>query len=91
MSTASPGVKRPPRCAWQSLYHAALSETDRTKITQRIAQAEEAMLSRVRELATFCGDHIEEDLILDDALYALRALRNSLSEIRPPRESSVSH
>ena len=42
----------------------------------RIAEAEKAILSRVRELFVVETDHIEEDQILDDALYALRALRN---------------
>ena len=30
----------------------------------------------MKELFTITSDHIEEDLILDDALYGLRALRN---------------
>ncbi|HTS06247.1 MAG TPA: hypothetical protein VMP68_11755 [Candidatus Eisenbacteria bacterium] len=62
--------------AWQTLYQAALFETDRSKIPVRIAQAEQAILARVKELFEANGDHIEEDQVLDDALYALRALRN---------------
>ncbi len=61
---------------WQVLYHAALFETDRHQIPLRIAEAEKAVLARIRELFFVSTDHIEEDLILDDALYALRALRN---------------
>jgi hypothetical protein len=38
--------------------------------------AENAILVRIKDLFTETADHIEEDLILDDALYALRALRN---------------
>jgi len=64
------------RCAWQTLYQAALFETDRSKIPARIAQAEQAILARVKELFVAHGDHIDEDQVLDDALYALRALRN---------------
>jgi len=45
-------------------------------VPQRITEAEQAILSRVRELFGVETDHIEEDQILDDALYALRALRN---------------
>ena len=63
--------------SWHSLYQAALFETDRDLIPARIAHAERAIMDRVRELFAIDSDHIEEDQILDDALYALRALRNS--------------
>ena len=62
--------------AWHVRYQAALFETDPSKLPQRIAEAETAILARVKELFTVSSDHIEEDQILDDALYALRALRN---------------
>jgi hypothetical protein len=65
-----------PALAWHVLYHAALFETDRSKLPQRIAEAEKAILARVKELFIVNSDHIEEDQILDDALYALHALRN---------------
>jgi hypothetical protein len=62
--------------SWHSLYQAALFETDRELIPARIADAEKAILGRIKELFTVNSDHIEEDQTLDDALYALRALRN---------------
>lgn len=62
--------------SWHALYQAALFETDREMVPMRIAEAEKAILNRVRELFVVESDHIEEDQILDDALYALRALRN---------------
>jgi hypothetical protein len=65
-----------PGLAWHVLYHAALFETDRSKVPHRIEEAERAILSRIRELFVITSDHIEEDVILDDALYALRALRS---------------
>ena len=66
-----------PALAWHVLYHAALFETDRSKLPQRIAEAEDAILARVKELFVVNSDHIEEeDQILEDALYALVALRN---------------
>jgi hypothetical protein len=61
--------------AWHVHYHAALFETDRDKLPGRIADAESAILARIRELFAVASDHIEEDVVLDDALYALRALR----------------
>jgi len=63
---------------WQDLYQAALFETDRSKIPARIVQAEQAILARIRELFAATNDHIEEDQVLDDALYALRTLRNCM-------------
>ncbi len=67
-STSQPG--------WRALYRAALFETDRDRTTERIVEAERAILARVKELFATTGDHIEEDQVLDDALYALGALRN---------------
>jgi uncharacterized protein YktB (UPF0637 family) len=43
-----------------------------------IEEAEKAILSRIKELFVSSADHIEEDVVLDDALYALRALRNCI-------------
>jgi len=68
-----------PRLTWHALYYAALFETDRKQVPQRIADAEKAILSRMRELFATETDHIEEDVVLDDALYALRALRNCVN------------
>jgi hypothetical protein len=61
---------------WHVLYRAALFENDRDKLPQRIEEAERAILSRIKELFITTTDHIEEDAVLDDALYALRALRS---------------
>ena len=66
----------PSHLGWHSLYQAALFETDRTKILERIAEAEKAILERAKELFVTKADHIEEEQVLDDALYALRALRS---------------
>jgi hypothetical protein len=63
---------------WHDLYKAALFETDRNKLPQRIAEAEKAIVARARELFASNADNIEEDQALDDALYALRALQSCL-------------
>jgi hypothetical protein len=63
---------------WREVYKAALFETDRQKLPSRIAEAERALILRARELFTISGDTIEEGQAVDDALYALRALRNCL-------------
>ena len=76
MRTSEPATSNP---AWHVLYHAALFESDPSKISEKIADAEKAILCRIRELFSSTADHIEEDLVLDDALYALRALRNCVA------------
>ena len=63
--------------AWRDLYKAALFEVDKTRIPGRIAQAEEALVVRARELFHMAGDNIEEEQALDDTMYALHALRNT--------------
>jgi len=64
---------------WRDLYCAALFETDKMRIPERIAEAERAIVNRARELFSAGADTIEEDQALDDALYALRALQSCLN------------
>jgi hypothetical protein len=63
--------------AWRDLYRAALFEVDKTRLPDRIAQAEAALVIRARELFHIAGDNIEEEQALDDTMYALHALRNT--------------
>lgn len=74
MSTGS--SKSQDSRTWRELYKAALFEVDKTKLPERIAQAEKALALRARELFYVAGDNIEEEQALDDATYALHALRN---------------
>jgi hypothetical protein len=71
------GQKPRPEINWRNLYVAALFEPDPAKLAERIAQAEQALVLRSRELFHLAGDHIEEEHALDDAMCALRALRNT--------------
>jgi hypothetical protein len=64
------------RRAWKDLYKVAVFEVDKTRLPHRIAQAEEALALRARELFYAAGDSFEEEQALDDAAYALHALRN---------------
>ena len=61
--------------AWRAAYTAALYESDQSKVTDRVLDAETEIALRVRELFQIPGDHIEEETDLDDAMYALHALR----------------
>ena len=64
-----------PTRSWRELYNAALFEADTGMLSGRIADAQNAIVARARELCNAKADTIEEDQALDDALYALRALR----------------
>jgi hypothetical protein len=63
---------------WPELYRAALFELDTDKVPERIAAAETALVTRACELLHFAGDNIEEEHAIDDAMYALHALRSAL-------------
>jgi len=64
--------------SWAQLYLAAIFEQDVSLVSVRIFEAEQALALRAHELFHQNGDHIEEQSTLDDAMYALHALRNSL-------------
>jgi hypothetical protein len=62
---------------WKTLYRAAILETNRNVIPQKVSEAELAVLARGRELF-YGGGTGEEQESLEDALYALRAFRSAL-------------
>jgi hypothetical protein len=53
-------------------------EADNDRMSVRITDAERVMLERARALFLASGDNIQEEDALDDALYALRALKTCL-------------
>ena len=63
---------------WHIAYMAALFESDRSKISDRIKEAEQLILKRVRELFTGSADPTEQRH-LGRALHALHALRACLN------------
>lgn len=63
--------------SWKELYQQAISETDLTKLPERITDAENALVLRARELFYSSGNGIEEES-LEDAMCILHALRSSL-------------
>jgi hypothetical protein len=85
MNTGMAGA--PDRRAWRESYKAALFELDVNKVPHRIVEAEKALVARARELFDTTGDNIEEEQALDDAMYALQALRSALKH-RPKSASS---
>jgi hypothetical protein len=78
MNTAFPPC--PDHGEWQSLYRAAILETNNSVIPKRVSEAERAVLARSRELFGTMGT-LEEKEALEDALYALRALRTACEHL----------
>ena len=73
MATAFPPC---PNRNWRTLYRAAILETDKNILPQRVSVAEEAVRARGREI--FYGEGTaDEKEALEDALYALRAFRTA--------------
>ncbi len=66
--------KSPDSRYWRALYKAALAEVGKSKLLERIAEAEKAVVLRARELFQAADDNGEEKEALEDAMYALRAL-----------------
>jgi hypothetical protein len=75
--------------SWRDLYQAAIHESDMSKLSERITDAESALVIRMRELLYESGDKFEEVESIDEALCILHALRNSLKH-RPSAIRSTS-
>lgn len=71
---------------WKVSYRAAIQEADRTRIPQRVSEAEHAVVARVRELL-HSPEKFEERDELEDVLYALRAFRSASEHLEKPPES----
>ncbi len=70
MTTAFPPCLR--RIDWRPLYRAAILETNKMVLPQRVSEAEAAVIARRREIFYADGTP-EEKEALEDALYALHA------------------
>jgi hypothetical protein len=82
------GILRSPyKRVWPQFYKAALFEVDANKVSGRIAEAETALVTRARELFYSAEDNIEEEQAVDDAMYALHALRSAL-KCRPNEKNA---
>ena len=64
---------------WRDIYVRALLEGDKDRVPSLIVEAERAIVERSRELFQVSGENIEEGKALDDALYALHALKSCLA------------
>jgi hypothetical protein len=72
-AASSPSLHR-----WNSLYQAAILETNKGLLPQRVSEAEEAVKARGREIFHGNGTPEEKEAeVLEDALYTLRAFRTA--------------
>jgi predicted RNA methylase len=68
---------------WRTLYRAAILESNKSVLPQRVSEAEQVVKARERELFYDNGTPeegngtSEEKEALEDALYALRAFRTA--------------
>jgi hypothetical protein len=65
---------------WERLYRAAVLESDRSKLLQRIEVAEAAILERSRSLSKPPGNNGEEQDAITRALHILSVLRKAGQE-----------
>ena len=72
----------PETTNWRELYRAAILELDPSKLPQRIREAEMVFIARARELFQDGGGNGEETEDLDNAMYVLNALRNTVKHKR---------
>jgi hypothetical protein len=65
----------------EAAYKAALSEIDKSKLPERIAEAKKAVVLQARELFQGAGDNGEETEALDDVMHTLHALRSNYQNL----------
>ena len=63
--------------SWRELYIAAVFETDKKRMSERIADAESVLALRARELFHADGEHLQERQAVDSAINALYILRRT--------------
>ncbi|HEY3975146.1 MAG TPA: hypothetical protein VGM18_19220 [Candidatus Sulfotelmatobacter sp.] len=71
------GTASPIHKSWRELYTAAVFETDKSKLSERIAQAEWALTLRSRELFHAGSENLRERQAVDAAIFALHILHTT--------------
>jgi len=75
--TAHARSARPIKQDWEKLYRAAVLESDRGKLLQRVEDAEASILERSRSLSKPPGNHGKEQAAITRALHILSLLREA--------------
>ncbi len=78
--TDSAGSTRDVKQNWEKLYRAAVLETDRNKLPQRIKDAEGAILERSRSLLMLPSHHRKEQDAINRALHILSLMAEAGQE-----------
>jgi hypothetical protein len=78
--TKSPSTKREVKQDWEKLYRAAIIESDRSKLLQRVEDTEAAILERSRGLSKSRANSGKERKAITRALYILSLLRAKAGE-----------
>jgi hypothetical protein len=73
--TKSPSTKHEIKQDWEKLYRAALIESDRSKLLQRVEDADAAILERSRRLSKSPANSGKEQKAITRALHILSFLR----------------
>jgi len=68
---------------WQHPYAVAVLETDRSRLSQRIAEAHTAIQARVEELSQDHQGTPEEQMAIEFALHALKLLSQEVADVKP--------
>jgi hypothetical protein len=71
----SPGTKHEVKQDWEKLYRAAIIESDRSQLLQRVEDAEAAILERSRSLSKSPANSGKEQEAISRALHILSLLR----------------
>jgi hypothetical protein len=78
MKNSRASAKVPAAQGWRELYIAALFESDRNRIGEKIGQAQVAIGARRREIF-LSGNDAHERQVLDTPLFSLQSLSNCLA------------
>jgi hypothetical protein len=76
----SPSAKHDVKQGWEKLYPAAIIEFDRSKLLQRIKDADAAILERSRRLSNSPANSGKEQGAITRALHILSLLRAKAGE-----------
>jgi len=71
----SQSTKHDVKQDWEKLYRAAIIESDRSKLLQRIEDAEAAILERSRSLSKSPANSGKEQEVISRALHSISSLR----------------
>ena len=73
--TKSPSTRHEVKQDWEKRYRAAILESDRSKLLQRVEDAEAAILERSRRLSKSPANSEKEQEAITRALHILSLLR----------------